>query len=134
MGFGSYVLTVGVLSATLLSGADRKDEALWDGMWQGELNGRPAVTVTLGRDGGNLEGTIVFDMVSREGGEPHVIGHDAHVMIHMRVDSDGLVFEVFRRSDAKNLHLTMRFTGDDRAVLECSDCGGPPSVPLLRIK
>ena len=134
MGFGSYALMIGALAATLLSGAANRTYADWVGVWQGELDGQPAVTLTLGRDSGDLQGTIVFDMLSREGGQPHVIGHDAHVMIHMRVDGSGLVFDVIRRSDAKNLHWTMRLTGEDKAVLKCSDCGGPPSVPLLRTR
>lgn len=134
MGLGSYVLTVGALAATLVSGPDSGKYARWVGVWQGELDGQPAVTVTLGQDAGDLEGTIVFDMLWREGGQPHIIGHDAHAMIHMRVDGDGLVFDVIRRSDARNLHWTMRLTGEDKSLLECSDCDGPPSVELQRIK
>lgn len=134
MGIGSYVLTIGALAATLAGSPDLRSDANWVGVWQGEVASQPAVTITLGRDGEDLEGTIVFDMWSREGGQPRIIGHDAHVMIHLRVDGNVLVFDVIRRSDAKDMHWTMRLTGEDKGVLECPDCGGPPTVELTRIR
>ena len=53
----------------------------WVGVWEGQLDGKPGVTVTLGNDTGDLQGTIVFNVVTREGGgDAHVIGHDAHAL------------------------------------------------------
>lgn len=134
MGFGTFVLTVGALAATLVTGAESRNYEQWVGVWQGELDGQPGVTLTLGQDGGILEGTIVFNVVIKEGGQAHVAGHDAHVMIHVRVEQNALTFQVIRSSDGRELHLTMRLTGDGRAQLECGDCGGPPATDLLRIK
>lgn len=134
MGFGAFVLTVGALAATLVTGAETRTYEQWVGVWQGELDGQPGVTVTLGQDSGSLEGTIVFNVVMKEEGEAHVAGHDAHVMIRVRVEQNALAFQVIRSSDARELHLTMRLTGYGRAQLECGDCGGPPSTELLRIK
>jgi hypothetical protein len=134
MGFGTFVLTVGALAATLVTGAETRNYEQWVGVWQGELDGQTGVTVTLGRDGGDLEGTIVFNVVERDGGQARVIGHDAHVLIRVRVDENALGFQVIRSSDARELHLTMRLTAQGKAQLECGDCGGPPATELLRIR
>jgi hypothetical protein len=98
------------------------------------LAGRPGVIVTLGRDGGSLEGTIVFNVVSRDGGEALVIGHDAHVLIRVRLDETMLAFQVIRLGDGKDLHWAMRLTSNDKAQLDCEDCGGPGTTELVRIK
>jgi hypothetical protein len=106
----------------------------WVGVWEGQLDGKPGVTVTLGRDSGDLEGTIVFNVVARDNGEePHVIGHDAHVLTHANLSGSTLAFHVIRMGDARELHLTMRMTDSDKAVLECADRGGPGHTELNRI-
>ena len=106
----------------------------WVGVWEGQLEGKPGVTVTLGRDSGDLQGTIVFNVVARDGGETHVMGHDAHVLTHVNLNHGTLAFHVIRLGDSRELHLTMRQTSDGKAVLECADCGGPGETELLRIK
>jgi hypothetical protein len=106
----------------------------WVGVWEGQLDGKPGVTVTLGNDAGDLEGTIVFNVVAREGGDPHVIGHDAHVLTHVNLNDSTLAFRVIRLGDQRELHLTMKFTEDRKAVLQCSDCGGPGATELSRIR
>ena len=116
------------------AGAETRPYEQWVGVWQGELDGQPGVTVTLGRDSGALEGTIVFNVVSRDGGQAHVIGHDAHVLTHVRLDAGTLAFQVIRRSDSREMHLTMHLTDDGNARLECADCGGPGLTALVRIK
>ena len=106
----------------------------WVGVWQGELEGQPGVTITLGRDTGDIQGTIVFNVVARNDGEqPHIIGHDAHVLTHASLDGSTLAFQVIRLGDARDLHLTMRMTESNQAVLDCSECGGPGSTELNRI-
>jgi hypothetical protein len=98
------------------------------------MDDQAGVTVTLGRDSGNLEGTIVFNVVAKDGGQARVIGHDAHVLTHVRLDDSTLAFQVIRLGDSRNLHLTMRLTDDGNARLECADCGGPGLTELVRIK
>jgi hypothetical protein len=133
MAWGNFYL-LGTLAATLLTAGDIGQNQRWVGVWQGELDGVPGVTVTLGNDNGDLEGTIVFNVVARDGGPAQVIGHDAHVLIRVRLEEDTLAFQVIRFRDGKDLHLTMRLKGDHRAQLECADCGGPPATELMRIK
>jgi hypothetical protein len=115
-------------------GAQPGNSSRWVGVWEGQLEGKPGVTVTLGLDAGDLQGTIVFNVVARENGEePRVIGHDAHTLTHVNRNDDGLAFRVIRLGDSRELHLTMKLIGDDKATLQCMDCGGPESTELNRI-
>lgn len=125
---------LGAMTVSCLLAAETRNYEQWVGVWQGELDGQPGVTVTLGRDSGDLEGTIVFNVVAKDGGQAHVIGHDAHVLTHVRLDDSALAFQVIRRGDSRDLHLTMRLTDDGNARLECADCGGPGLTELVRIK
>lgn len=131
-------LRITVLAVTLFAvpcalGAQNTGARKWVGVWEGKLDNQPGVTVTLGNDAGDLQGTIVFNVVAREGGEAHVIGHDAHVMTHVDLKDSALAFQVIRMGDQREVHLTMRLTDDNRAVLECEDCGGPGATELMRI-
>ncbi|HET6206663.1 MAG TPA: hypothetical protein VFD98_07630 [Terracidiphilus sp.] len=128
------VLSTSVFVFQCALAAQTSNALQWVGVWQGELDGQPGVTVTLGRDGGELAGTIVFNVVSRDGGEAHVIGHDAHALTHVRLDDHTLAFQVIRLGDGRELHLTMRLSDDEKAQLQCADCGGPSPVDLLRVR
>ncbi len=128
------VLSTSVFVFQCALAAQTSNALQWVGVWQGELDGQPGVTVTLGRDGGELAGTIVFNVVSRDGGEAHVIGHDAHALTHVRLDNHTLAFQVIRLGDGRELHLTMHLSGDEKAQLQCADCGGPSPVDLLRVR
>lgn len=130
----NFLLMLGAMTMTCAISAQANNYESWVGVWEGQLEGKPGVTVTLGRDAGDLEGTIVFNVVARDGGEAHVIGHDAHVLTHVNLNDGTLAFHVIRLGDSRELHLTMRQTSDGKAVLECADCGGPGATELLKIK
>ncbi len=102
-----------------LSGPDSQ----WIGVWQAKLDGQPGVDLTLGDDTGLVGGTVVFHVVSRDGGQPHVIGHDAHVLMNPRIDGDTLRFQVIRLGDNRQLEMTMRMTADGTAMFHCLNCG-----------
>ena len=129
-----FVLATSLFVFQQAIAAQTTNPAQWVGVWEGQLNGKPGVTVTLGRDAGELQGTIVFNVVARNGGEAHVIGHDAHALTHVNLNGSTLAFQVIRLGDARELHLTMKLTDDSKAVLECADCGGPGATELSRIK
>ena len=128
-----FLLVLAAMAMTGAVTAQPNTDTQWVGVWEGQLEGQPGVTVTLGNDADDLQGTIVFNVVTREGGEAHVIGHDAHVLTHVDLKDSTLQFHVIRRGDSRELHLTMRQTSDNKAVLECGDCGGPERVELSRI-
>ncbi len=114
--------------------AQTKTYEQWVGVWQGDLDGQPGVIVTLGRDAGDLQGTIVFNVVAREDGPARVIGHDAHVLTHVRVEDNTLAFHVIRSGDSRELSMTLHRLEDNKAQLECPDCGGPALAALQRLK
>jgi hypothetical protein len=95
----------------------------WVGVWQGELEGQPAVTLTLAEDNSELGGTIVLNMVSREGGTPHVIGSTVHMVLHPIVEGNNLSFDVKRPSDAKLLKMAVVLEENGKMKLECVNCG-----------
>ena len=100
----------------------------WVGLWQAQLEGQTSVILTLGDDTGQLGGALVFNVVSREGGQPHIIGHDAHVIMNPRIESDTLRFQVIRRDDNRQLDMTVRMTADGAAKLQCQNCGDDAPV------
>jgi hypothetical protein len=124
-----FVLFCAVAIACMLP-AHAENFEPWVGVWQGQFDGKPGVTVTLGRDTGELQGTIVFNVVDRQEG---VIGHDAHVLTHVNLHDSALAFHVIRLGDDRELHLTLKLTSNNKALLECGDCGGPASTELTRI-
>ena len=95
----------------------------WVGLWKAELDGQPGVILTLGDDSGQLAGGVVFNVVTRDGGQSQVIGHDAHALMNPRIDGDTLHFQVIRRGDNLKLEMTARMTADGKATFHCQNCG-----------
>jgi hypothetical protein len=121
--------------AALASATDSANRSKWTGVWQGDLDGQPGVIITLGTDPGQVAGTVVFNVISRDNGQPRVIGSDAHVLTHIVVDDDSLQFQVIRLGDARDLHMTMRLTADGKAQFQCKDCGADsPLTELVRAR
>ncbi len=130
-----------VFGGILLIGASAfasgmRNDAAWVGVWHAELDGQPGVTLTLGDDMGDLGGTVVLNMVSREGGQPHVLASESHVLVHPRLDGDILSFQVKRRGISGDwAKFTLSLGADGKAQLHCLTCGaGAPVVELQRIR
>jgi hypothetical protein len=105
----------------------------WVGIWQAQLEGQPSVILTLGDDTGQLGGGIVFNVIARDGGQAHIIGRDAHVLINPRVEGDTLRFQVIRLSDKRQLDMSMQMTADGTAQFHCANCGADsPVVDIVR--
>jgi hypothetical protein len=100
----------------------------WIGLWQAQLEGQPSVILTLGDDTGQLGGAVVFNVISREGGQPHILGHDAHVIMNPRIDGDTMHFQVIRRGDNRQLDMTFRLTANGAAKFQCQNCGDDAPV------
>jgi hypothetical protein len=103
----------------------------WIGVWQGQLDGQPGVILTLADDGGELAGTIVLNGVSREGGSPHVVVSEPHVLVHPHLDADTFSFQLIRTRDSRELHMTVTLASDEKALLHCADCG--PDIPVIEL-
>jgi hypothetical protein len=107
----------------------------WVGVWNAHPGGEPTGTVTLATDTGELGGTIVLDIVSREGGQPHVIASEPHVMMHPRLAGSVLSFAVKmpRKGELVEADFTMTVTAQDKATIHCTSCGpNAPTVELTR--
>ena len=103
-------------------------------MWHAELDGQPGTTLTLADDTGELGGTLVMNMVSREGGQPHVIAADAHVLVDPRVNGNTLTFRVKRfHGTDQTAQFSVVLTGDGKAKTRCLTCGADaPVVELVK--
>ncbi len=114
--------------------AQGSGSASWVGVWQGELDGQPGVTLTLAKDTGNLGGTVVLNMVSREGGTPHVIVIEPHLLMHPHVEGNTLSFQVIRTKDSQEMRMEVKFNDSEKAQIRCLNCGpDSPTTELVRI-
>jgi hypothetical protein len=109
-------------------------DAAWIGVWQGTLEGQPSVTLTLAEDTGELDGTIVLNIITREGGQPHIVAMEPHVLVHPRLVSDNLSFQLKRLNPASDpMNFTVALTPDGKARLHCLNCGpDAPTVDLVK--
>lgn len=105
----------------------------WVGLWQAQQDGLPDMILTLGDDNGQLAGGIVFNIISHNGGQTWIAGHDAHAILSPHIDGNTLLFQVIRRSDSLRLDMTVRMTADGKAALHCQNCGSDaPTVEITR--
>jgi hypothetical protein len=130
------VLTIVAISMLALSAeAAPAGKGDWIGVWHSELDGQPGATLTLADDTGELGGTIVLNIVSREGGQPHVIASEPHVMMHPQLTGSVLSFSVKspRKGELVEADFTMTVTSQDKATIHCTNCGSnAPTVELTR--
>lgn len=121
-----------LLAATALA-AQPVDNSGWIGVWTAQLDGQPGTTLTLGDDTGELGGTLVMNMVSREGGQAHVIETDTHVLIAPHLDGGTLSFSVKRMHKGDQpAQFSVTLTGDGKAKIHCLSCADAPVVELTR--
>src|SRR5215469_2837447 len=107
----STIFTAG-LAIVLLAGTGFAQELIqpekshekWVGVWQGELDGQPGVTVTVVEDDGRLAGTAVFNIISRED-QPHVIASEPHLLRATTLQGDTLHFLIKAFQDRKELQF-----------------------------
>jgi hypothetical protein len=114
--------------------AQSSGDAAWIGVWQGTLDGQPSVTLTLAKDTGELDGTIVLNIISREGGQPHVVAMEPHVLLHPHLVSDNLSFQLKRLNPTSDpMNFTVALTLDGKARIHCLNCGpDAPTVDLVK--
>lgn len=120
-----------MLAESAPKGSIRAD---WVGVWRAELDGQPSATLTLGDDAGQLGGTLVLDIISRDSGTARVIAEEPHVLLHVRVDGKTLTFEA-KRLDRSAIPMTFTVTlgEDNRAKIHCVNCGDAPVVQLVKV-
>jgi hypothetical protein len=103
--------------------AQSTNHTSWLGVWQGQLDGQPGVTLTLAEANGELGGTVVLNAVSRESGTPQVISSMVQMVMHPSVEGNTLSFDINRPSDAKLLKMAVTLEGNDKMKMVCVTCG-----------
>jgi hypothetical protein len=111
------------LALATIAGAASTGNAKWIGVWQGKLDGVPSVELTLANDAGEVEGTIVFHRIMKDGAGPHIADTEPHTLIHPHIDGNTLAFQVKRGngSDAI-LDMAVELTATGNAEFRCSNC------------
>lgn len=127
----ALILLVGciMLADSAPKGSIRAD---WVGVWQAELDGQPGATLTLADDSGQLGGTLVLDIISRDSGTAKVTAQEPHVLLNARVDGKTLTFEAMR-PDRSAMTFTVTLGKDDTASIHCVNCGDAPVVQLVKV-
>ena len=108
--------------------------ASWVGVWQGELGGLPSTILTLASDGGNLQGTLVLNGISGEGGKLHIAVHEVHALLNLNADGKTLSFQLRQvRRSGTTLDFTVEQTSNTTAQIHCLNCGGDaPTVEITK--
>ena len=132
------IFAIAFLAGALASAASAQAApgSPWVGVWRANFNGLPTDTLTLAADTGELGGTVVLDMVSDEGGTPHVIVSEPHVLMNPRLNGGTLSFRVKMQKPGGPVvtrDFTVTLTSPGNANFHCVNCGpGAPVVSLLK--
>ena len=129
-----FFLTLIALAACPAANAQSPTNADWVGVWHANADGLPTDTLTLATDTGELGGTVVLDMVTDEGGTPHVIASEPHVLMNPRVDGGTLGFQVkMKKPDGSVVvaRFVVTHTSPGKADIHCTSCG--PSAPMVEL-
>jgi len=118
----------------------------WTGVWQGKLEGKPGVTITLTDDTGALAGTIVFNALDRNTG--NIIDIVPRTVLEPRMEGNALAFQVKRirrphlkgeepgtheaEDDVDIVEMVVTQTSEGKAALTCPKCGGGPATELVK--
>jgi hypothetical protein len=104
----------------------------WTGVWQGNLDGVPAVTLTLANDAGEANGTIVFHAIKKENGHAYSFSTEPHTLIYPRIKGNTLSFQVIRGNGSTEvLNMSAELSTDGNIQFTCSNCGPEGSKAQL---
>jgi len=99
----------------------------WTGVWQGALDGVPAVTLTLADDAGEANGTIVFHAIKNDHGHAYAFSTEPHTLIHPRIegaDGNTISFQVKRGNGSSEiLNMSVELGEDGNVHFACTNCG-----------
>jgi hypothetical protein len=99
----------------------------WTGVWQGALDGVPAVTLTLADDAGEANGTIVFHAIKNDHGHAYAFSTEPHTLIHPRIegaDGNTISFQVKRGNGSSEiLNMSVELGEEGNVHFACSNCG-----------
>lgn len=123
-----------LMTMALAVAAQTSNTADWVGVWYGELSGQPGAILTLAKDNGTLEGTLVLNIVNNEGGRSHIVAHEPHVLVGPRVEGNVLSFQIKRIDGSGDLaDFTVTLVSPSSATIHCSSCGSDaPAITIAK--
>lgn len=112
-----------MVAGSVFSAAASQDNVT--GVWEGKLNGHPAVDLTIKETEGRISGDILFYFQEREAdGKWHVKGKYSVPLLMPKVEGNVLTFEVIHHKKhgsselGPNTRFRMELTGADAATLQ----------------
>lgn len=115
-----------LLACACLAVADDKNAPV-TGVWRGEMDGLPAIVMTVSDEGGELTGAILFYLIRRDEGQPARSSPGTpEPMFHLKFDGRVLSFQVSHR----RAHGAR--TANDPPVSFRLKITGPNAAELLR--
>jgi hypothetical protein len=124
------------IAAACAALAEPPDRTQWIGVWQGRLDGQPSVTLTLADDTGELDGTLVLNIIEKQDGQARIADIEPHVLVQPHLDGNVLSFGV-RKIDGSSdlLNFTVGLTPEGKARIHCTNCGADaPTVDMDRAR
>jgi hypothetical protein len=124
------------IAAACAALAEPPDRAQWVGVWQGKLDELPSVTLTLAQDTGELEGTLVLNIIEKQEGQARIAAIEPYVLVHPQVDGNNLNFAVKKIDGSSDLlNFTVALTPEGKARIHCTNCGADaPIVDMDRAR
>ncbi len=131
-----------IVATALAAAANEKEvDAAILGIWRGELDNLPAVTLNITEEAGPLQGAILFYLIRREEGKPPTSSPGIpEPLFNPRFDGKSLTFQLSHRHAHANTSsdppVTFRLDliGPDEANLVRIPQDGPPYVGMVREK
>jgi hypothetical protein len=123
-----------LLIATTTIAAQSSTPSDFVGVWQAELDGQPSTILTLAADDGTLQGTLVLNGISRDGGSPHVAVRETHALLHPVLNGTKLSFALKGvRGSSTTMNFIVELTAHEQAKLHCLNCGDDaPTVEITK--
>jgi hypothetical protein len=124
------------IAAACATLAEPPDRAQWVGVWQGKLDELPSVTLTLADDTGELDGTLVLNVIEKQDGQARIAAIEPHVLVHPHFDGNVFSFGVRKIDGSRDLlNFTAGLTPEGKARIHCTNCGAEaPVVDMDRLR
>jgi hypothetical protein len=113
-----------------------------EGVWRCQMNGLPAITLTITQEGGSLSGAVLFYLHRREPGKAETATPGVpEPLFHPKFDGKTLTFEVSHRRahppqtlESRPVRFELKLDGSEKAELvkEGEDDPNAPVFMLVR--
>ena len=109
--------------ACLVFGADKN--SVINGVWRAQVDGLPALVITVSDEGGDLAGAVLFYLIRRDAGQPPKASPGIpEPLFNLGFDGKTLDFRVSHRrahgartANDPPVHFQLRITGPDEGLL-----------------